>query len=240
MSEVSHFEAEAEATRGRIVDAVGELSERLSPRSIVREAKAEVRQAFSDARDEGVRSVMALGDQAADAVDRAERFVVANPGWFVLGAVAVGVAATASLRPSGRGNSRRSLDEADDYARYAQGDNYAFDAMHPRDGEQSAWRRAARAAADASDAARHAIARAGTLAGAQIDAAGEQLASVLDRARDGISDTGAALARTTRSAAARSGDAIADNPEAAIALAAAAGVLLALIVEGEGLLVAEA
>jgi len=141
VSDVAHFENEAEAARARIVDAIEQLSDRLSPQTIIREARDEGRKALLDARDEGVEALMGLRDRAADTLEDVERTIVQHPALFALGAVALGVAVTAGRRAA-RG-SGRPAEPGDEYARYAMGDNYAADAMHVGERGRSMRARAA-------------------------------------------------------------------------------------------------
>lgn len=188
MSDVAHFENEAEAARARIVDAIEQLSDRLSPQTIVREAREEGRKALLDARDEGVEALIGLRDRAADALEDVERTIVQKPALFALGAVALGVAVTAGRRAARGGG--RPVEPGDEYARYAMGDNYAADAMHV--GERGRTLRAR--AAERLGGARDALAeRAAAAAAAAARRTASAAAEVRDRASAKLADVSGSL-----------------------------------------------
>lgn len=120
MNNIQDFEAEAEEARQRIADAIAELGDRLSPQTIIREAKAEGRKALLDVKDDGLRALSGVRDQAAETLDQAEHFVVQNWWAFGLGAAALGVAATVGPQALRNGGRVRSGGDLDNYADYAQ------------------------------------------------------------------------------------------------------------------------
>ena len=245
MNEVTRHETEAEAARARIVNVVEELADRLSPHTIVREAKAEARQAVMDVRDEGLRKIFDARDQAADAIEEVEGFIRDNAVPMGLAAAAVGVAITVARRAGEPTHDRYADAGGDEYTRYARGDDYAADAMRPRlrplmDRARSglsdightvadAADRAARAATAAKAAAGERLRRASATVGDGATAAGERIATGMDHVRDRATDTADAAARAARSRAVATADAIGENPEASVFLAMAGGALLALL-----------
>lgn len=236
MNEVRNFEAEAEAARVRIVNAIAQLGDRLSPRTIIRETKAEGRKALLDARD-----------QAADAVDQAERFVMQNAWAFGVGSAVIGVVATIALRND---DWDRFYKNRDKYSDYAHGDAYAVDAIRSRSSRTPRFARArdqfahARAlladvatravdaVAGAQSSVAHGYRRVAEGASEQASMVGEKIAARLDHARDTANDTAAAISDAARTGVRRTSDAVADNPEAAVLLAVAAGAVLALVSAG--------
>jgi len=246
VSDIAQYEDEAQAARTRLVEVVEQLSDRLSPQTIVREAKAEARQAVMDARDGGLRALMGVRDHAADAIDDAEGFVRDNAVAVGLAAAAVGVAVTIVRRAgetSSDGDPRDTYEDAGrDYATYARGDDYTADAMRqPRvsrirdrlsdafETVRGAASRRADAVADAREAAGQRLRRASVSASDSASAAGDRLAAGLDQVRDSATDLARRVADRTRLGVESTGDAIADHPETTILLALAAGGLLALV-----------
>ena len=244
MSEVRLLQTEAEAARARIVDAIEEVAERLSPSTIIREARAEGRKAVLEVRDEGMRALLGARDRAAETVDEVERTIADNPVVFGVAAVALGCAVTLATKRAAP--SRTSAEAGDEYARYGIGDSYAADAMRRGPARETAAKRASAAVREAADRVARTIARArdaasehlSTLGDTLTDRAGQtsdQLAATWDRARDTAGVSAETLSRRARTAAVQVDDAIADNPEAALILGVAAGGLLALLAGDDGL-----
>ena len=258
MSDVTYYQDEAAAARARIVGAVEQLGDRLSPQTIVREAKEEGRKALLGARDDGLRALLgvrddglrALGDvrdQASDAVDGVEDVIRDNPVVVGLGAIALGIAVTAARK--------RRAPDADRYGAYSSDDGFALDAIRSTNRTGFASRARAQAdavaerarrlatraadtaagvAGDARSAAARIAERAGDLGsklGDNVSAAGDRLAQGVERARDGAADTRERLAEQARRAAETTGDAIGENPGAALAVGLVAGAMLALASE---------
>ncbi len=260
MSDVSHFEHEAQAARDRILDAVEQLSERLSPQTLLREARAEGRKAVLEVRDDGMRALIDVRDRAADALDEVERSIVANPLAYGAAAAMIGIAATTGMRVARGGTVAARTFEVDEYAGYGEGDSYAADTLRPggrgsrlkagaasvrdaaadardragiavasaRDAISDVTARASAAVGDARETARARLSEAGDFVSATTAQAGDRIAAGLDVARDRASDAARSASEAARAGAARAGDAIEENPEAAVLLAFAAGALLAL------------
>ena len=244
MSEVTRHEAAAEAARARIVSVVGELADRLSPHTIVREAKAEARQAVIEVRNEGLRKILDVRDQAADAIGDVEEFIRDNAVAVGLVAAALGVAITVARRSGETHHDHYADAGGDEYTRYARGDEYAVDAIRPRTrplivrarsglsdighSVADAADRAARSASTAKVEAFERLRRAAAGVGDGATAAGDRIAAGIDHVRDGATDTVDAAARAARRAAAATGEAIAQSPAACLLLGLAGGALLAL------------
>lgn len=247
MSDVRAYQDEATAARTRIADAIEELSDRLSPQTIIREVKGEARQAVREVRDQGMQALFGVRDQAADTVDDVENLIRGNPVAIGLGSIILGVAVTAAVKS---GQPRRSPDYDDEYARYARGDDYAADALRKarvstRDRLRNRWRDARETigdvAHDVSDVARSAfeataerLTHVSDAVSDETSAAGDRLASGLDRIRDGATDAAERAARAARDTGARTADVVENNPEVSIMLAIVAGALLALSATGDG------
>lgn len=237
MSDVTHFESEAEDRRRRIVATMAEITERVDPRNILRDAKEEGRQTLLGVRDDGMRALGDVRDSLLETFDDVEGAVRDNPAVAGLAAAAIGVALTAALAP------RRAASAPDDeYAAYAGGDPYVAaarsDGARARlRGAGSAIARAADGAVDrlddglhsARDAARTAADRARVAAREATEVAGQRLKRARARTADAADDA-AAFARRTGDDLARTVEA---NPEATVIVGVIAGAALAFFAMDE-------